>query len=133
MDYETYIETISTSSSNKKRKSFWQSGRLKCQQFFSIHHKKNEEKKNPLNRRTSDDSLSSFPSSSYSTSSSSSSSSTTTYDHLPENHPPAHVFSHLKEGYSIFYRRISNGNYIVHVRTADRKIIATYEVEGSMI
>ncbi|ORZ20533.1 hypothetical protein BCR42DRAFT_408975 [Absidia repens] len=51
----------------------------------------------------------------------------------PENHPPAHVFGKLDQGYSIFYLKLPNGNWMVRCRTADRKIIATYEVDGSMV
>ncbi|KAI8093456.1 uncharacterized protein BX664DRAFT_329760 [Halteromyces radiatus] len=51
----------------------------------------------------------------------------------PENHPPAHVFGKADQGYSIFYLKLPNGNWMVRCRTADRKIIATYEVDGSMV
>ncbi|KAI8369617.1 uncharacterized protein BYT42DRAFT_549273 [Radiomyces spectabilis] len=37
------------------------------------------------------------------------------------------------DGYSIFYLRMPNGNWRVRVRTADRKIIHTYEIDGTMI
>ncbi|KAG0166947.1 hypothetical protein DFQ28_007224 [Apophysomyces sp. BC1034] len=36
-------------------------------------------------------------------------------------------------GYSIFYLKMPNGKWLLRVRTADRKIIATYEVDGCMI
>ncbi|KAI8328908.1 hypothetical protein BC941DRAFT_444057 [Chlamydoabsidia padenii] len=51
----------------------------------------------------------------------------------PSNHPPPHVFGKGDQGYSMFYLKLPNGNWMVRCRTADRKIIATYEVDGSMI
>ncbi|CAO3592688.1 unnamed protein product [Absidia cylindrospora] len=51
----------------------------------------------------------------------------------PANHPPPHVFGKADQGYSMFYLKLPNGNWMVRCRTADRKIIATYEVDGSMV
>ncbi|ORZ19475.1 hypothetical protein BCR42DRAFT_409847 [Absidia repens] len=51
----------------------------------------------------------------------------------PANHPPPHVFGKAHQGYSMFYLKLPNGNWMVRCRTADRKIIATYEVDGSMV
>ncbi|CAO3609979.1 unnamed protein product [Cunninghamella echinulata] len=113
--------------------SVWQSGRLKCQQLFSTTTRSSNKYKKKNNRFISDDSFTSSSTSSSTFESESSSYSTSTSTSRPENHPPPHVFGYSEQGYSIFYRKLSNGNYIVRVRTADRKIIASYEVEGCMI
>ncbi|KAI8063773.1 hypothetical protein BC940DRAFT_306824, partial [Gongronella butleri] len=46
--------------------------------------------------------------------------------------PPTAAFAHPDQGYSNFYLKLENGNYLVRVRNAQRKIIATYEVDGNM-
>ncbi|KAF7727597.1 hypothetical protein EC973_007358 [Apophysomyces ossiformis] len=43
------------------------------------------------------------------------------------------MIPHSTNGYSIFYLKMPNGKWLMRVRTADRKIIATYEVDGCMI
>lgn len=37
------------------------------------------------------------------------------------------------KGYSNFYIKLPNGNWMVRVRDGNRKIVATYEIDGSMI
>lgn len=37
------------------------------------------------------------------------------------------------KGYSNFYIKLPNGNWMVRVRDGNRKIVATYEINGSMI
>ncbi len=36
-------------------------------------------------------------------------------------------------GYSNFYMKLPNGNWMVRMRDNNRKIIGTYEIDGSMI
>ncbi|ORX58872.1 hypothetical protein DM01DRAFT_1333490, partial [Hesseltinella vesiculosa] len=48
------------------------------------------------------------------------------------NSPPTSVYDHPEQGYSIFYLKLDNGKWLVRCRNAERKIIATYEVDGSM-
>ncbi|KAI8375613.1 hypothetical protein EDC96DRAFT_495918 [Choanephora cucurbitarum] len=38
-----------------------------------------------------------------------------------------------QEGYSNFYIKLPNGNWMVRVRDSHRKIIGTFEIDGSMI
>ncbi|KAG2234190.1 hypothetical protein INT48_005990 [Thamnidium elegans] len=37
------------------------------------------------------------------------------------------------KGYSNFYIKLPNGNWMVRVRDGNRKIVGTYEIDGSMI
>ncbi|SAM08769.1 hypothetical protein [Absidia glauca] len=115
-----------------RRRSFWRSGH--SQLLASLRRKRS-------NAPSIDDTASLSTSTSTCVSSASSfiqpsdTESTTSEPQStpPANHPPAHVFGKGDQGYSMFYLKLPNGNWMVRCRTADRKIIATYEVDGSMV
>jgi hypothetical protein len=48
-----------------------------------------------------------------------------------KNPPPPLDFSGKK--YSNFYIKLSNGNWMVRIRDSNRKIVGSYEIDGSMI
>ncbi|SAM02514.1 hypothetical protein [Absidia glauca] len=100
-----------------KRRSFWRSGHAALLSSLS-RKRSNTHSSDTLTSSDSDSSTSSLPQLS---------------DLSPTNHPPPHVFGKADQGYSMFYLKLPNGNWMVRCRTADRRIIATYEVDGSMI
>lgn len=44
-----------------------------------------------------------------------------------------HLMDYSGKGYSNFYIKLPNGNWMVRVRDGNRKIVGTYEIDGSMI
>lgn len=45
----------------------------------------------------------------------------------------APLMDYTGKGYSNFYIKLPNGNWMVRVRDGNRKIVGTYEIDGSMI
>lgn len=52
---------------------------------------------------------------------------------IPSSASPATPWTSTDGVYSNFYLKLPNGKWRVRCRTGDRKIIGTYEVDGSMI
>lgn len=50
---------------------------------------------------------------------------------ITDSHNP--LLDYSGKGYSNFYIRLPNGNWMVRIRDANRKIIATFEIDGSMV
>ncbi|KAI7880070.1 hypothetical protein K492DRAFT_195494 [Lichtheimia hyalospora FSU 10163] len=62
--------------------------------------------------------------------------SASTFATTGSNHSTSFNYSTLHDnmaGYSNFYLKLPDGRYMVRVRTADRKTIGSYVIEGHMI
>ncbi|CAO3622852.1 unnamed protein product [Mucor hiemalis] len=51
----------------------------------------------------------------------------------PTTKNTAPLMDYSGKGYSNFYIKLPNGNWMVRVRDGNRKIVGTYEIDGSMI
>jgi hypothetical protein len=50
---------------------------------------------------------------------------------ITDSHNP--LLDYSGKGYSNFYMKLPNGNWMIRIRDANRKIIATFEMDGSMV
>ncbi|KAF1797955.1 hypothetical protein FB192DRAFT_1439607 [Mucor lusitanicus] len=51
----------------------------------------------------------------------------------PSDSPVDPLMDYSGKGYSNFYIKLPNGNWMVRIRDGNRKIVGTYELDGSMI
>ncbi|KAG2214717.1 hypothetical protein INT46_000936 [Mucor plumbeus] len=51
----------------------------------------------------------------------------------PSDSPVDPLMDFSGKGYSNFYIKLPNGNWMVRIRDSNRKIVGTYEIDGSMI
>ncbi|KAL0135782.1 hypothetical protein V8B55DRAFT_1550293, partial [Mucor lusitanicus] len=50
----------------------------------------------------------------------------------PSDSPVDPLMDYSGKGYSNFYIKLPNGNWMVRIRDGNRKIVGTYELDGSM-